>query len=206
MAPPSPASWPSLTKPIAGTWCAAIARSSWSVSARLDAMSRGRTPAIGRSSKVIATSRAGGCASPRTTAAIAAMKTRTSRSLPARFARRRRPAGAVLAEVLHLVLLDVAIVFVERAGELVRAVVAADEVEVLGVGRVHRGLERGEAGRRNRPRRQPGIAIRVVGRIEREIPLVDVAAMAPAPAECEDPRRTTLQRHPDAQPRRVDGG
>src|SRR5690349_3775212 len=112
-------------------------------------MSRGRTPAIGRSSNVIATSRAAGCAIARTAAATAAMTMRTGRSLPAGVARRRRPAGAVLAEVLHLVFLDVAIVFVERAREFVRAVVATDEVQIFGVGRVHGGLERGAAGRRS---------------------------------------------------------
>ena len=59
-----------------------------------------------------------------------------------------------IAEILNLVLLNVPVVLLERARELVRAVVAADEVQEVGVGRMDRGLERRAAGRRDRPRRQ----------------------------------------------------
>ena len=52
------------------------------------------------------------------------------------------PLGcAARAEVLHLVLLNVAIVLVQRPRERVGAVVAAHEIQKVGIGRVSRGLE-----------------------------------------------------------------
>ena len=82
-----------------------------------------------------------------------------------------------IAEVLHLVLLHVAVVLLERARELVRAVVAADEVQVVDVGRLRGRLERRAAGRGDRPGRQARIAIGVVRRIERQIVAAQVAVV-----------------------------
>ena len=74
-----------------------------------------------------------------------------------------------VAKILHLIFLHVAVVLVERPRELVRAVVAAHEIQKVGVGRVHRRVERRAAGRRDRSGRQARIPVRVVRRIEREV-------------------------------------
>src|SRR5580765_222211 len=113
-----------------------MAASSLRVSSRLASRSRGSTPAIGRSSKVIATSRAGVCALIVLTA---------------------------IAKILNLKLLNIPVVLLEGARELVRPVVAADEVQVVGGGRMHGGFERGAAGRGDRSGRQARIAIGVIG-------------------------------------------
>ena len=88
------------------------------------------------------------------------------------------PSCPLISEVLNLILLHVAVVLLERARELVRAVVAADEVQIVGVGRMDRRLERRAAGRRDRSGRQARIAIGVVRRVERQIVLVEVAVVA----------------------------
>ena len=60
-----------------------------------------------------------------------------------------------IAKVLNLILLDIAVVLVERARELVRAVVAADEVQIVGVGRMH-APPRATRGRATRSARAAG--------------------------------------------------
>src|SRR4249919_4141299 len=107
-----------------------MAASSLRVNSPLVSMSRGSTPAIGRSSKVIATSRATlGCRRATGDAASTLVML------------------TAIAKILHLKLLNIPIVLLESARELVRAVVAADEVHVVGGGGMHRGLERRAAGR-----------------------------------------------------------
>ena len=113
--------------------------------------------------------------------------------------RRRR------AEVLHLILLDVAIVLIESAREGVGAVVAADEIQIVGVGRVSRGVERCLAGRGNRTGRQSRIAIRVVRRVEGQIVASKIAVELPRALERIDHGRIALQGHPDLEPVAVDG-
>src|SRR4051794_33992841 len=115
-------------------------------------MSRGRTPAIGRSSKVTATSRAaldGAWAPAPAPSANARHSPRALVGLPP------PPPRPLISEVLHLIFLHVAVVFVERSRELVRTVVAADEVQVVGVGRMDGCFERCAARRGDRTRRQP---------------------------------------------------
>src|SRR4051794_2413980 len=119
-------------------------------------MSRGRTPAIGRSSKVTATSSAA-LDGPWAPAPAASANARHSAS--ALVARPTRPSCPLISEVLHLIFLHVAVVFVERSRELVRTVVAADEVQVVGVGRMDGCFERCAAWRGDRTRRQPRIAV-----------------------------------------------
>src|SRR5438876_10781330 len=84
---------------------------------------------------------------------------------------------ALVAEVLDLILPYVAVVLVERAGELVRAVVPADKIQVVGIGWIHRGLERCFARRRNWARREAGVPIGVVRRIEVEVVASKIAVV-----------------------------
>src|SRR6478672_10514976 len=70
--------------------------------------------------------------------------------------------GAFIAKILNLIFEDVPIVFGERSREFVRAVVAADEIEVVDVGRLGDRLERCASGIRNRSGWQPGVAVGVV--------------------------------------------
>src|SRR4051812_42161451 len=86
-----------------------------------------------------------------------------------------------IPEVLDLVLLDVAIMLVERRREGVSAVVAADEVEILDRRRIGRGFERRASGRCNRPGGQSGVAVGVVGRVELEIFAREIPVVASRP-------------------------
>ena len=78
-----------------------------------------------------------------------------------------RPSAS--REVLHLELLHVAVVFVQRSRECMRAIVPADEIQIVGVRRSCGGFERAFPRSRNRARRQTRIPVGVVGRIECEI-------------------------------------
>ena len=66
---------------------------------------------------------------------------------------------------------------VERPRERVGAVVLADEIQVVHGGRTGGGFERRLAGRGDRARRQPGIAVGVVRRIELQIVPPQVAVV-----------------------------
>ena len=79
--------------------------------------------------------------SPRTRAAEGARVRRVAADLSSARATDRRLLP-LLTEVQHLVLLDVRVVFLQRLGEHVRAVVAADEVEIRHVRWRERRLER----------------------------------------------------------------
>src|SRR3954469_4244933 len=84
---------------------------------------------------------------------------------------------ATFAEIPDLILLDVAVVFVERRGERIRPVVPAHEVEIWHVRRMRGGLERSLPRGGKRPGRQAGISIGVVPGIElqmssRQVPVV----------------------------------
>src|SRR2546427_12064964 len=98
-----------------------------------------------------------------------------------------------LAEVLNLVLVHVAVVFGQRARELMGAVVPADEVQKIGVGRMHGSVERGAAGRRDGTRRQAGIAVGVVRRVEREIVATQVAGVGAGALQRVDDRGIGLE-------------
>src|SRR6266851_2739308 len=82
-----------------------------------------------------------------------------SSSETVRFCRSTSTAGSVLA----LVAVDGAVVVGEIRRELVGAVVARDEVEVVLVGRMQRRHQRGAAGARDRSGRKPDGRVGVVG-------------------------------------------
>src|SRR5258708_33139313 len=71
-----------------------------------------------------------------------------------------------LAPVAALPNLDVVVLLLERRGEDVGAVVAADEVEVGNLRRAGGGLQAGQAGRADRAGREAGIAVGVVRRVD----------------------------------------
>ena len=115
-----------------------------------------------------------------------------------------RLRGLEIPEVLHLILLHVPIVFVERLREHVRAIVPAHEIERIRFGRMHRGLERRPSRRRDRPWRQSRIAIRVVRRIDHEIVAPQVAGVGSRLLNRVDDRGVGLKRHPEAKPVHID--
>src|ERR1700751_4995283 len=85
------------------------------------------------------------------------------------------PCGS---EVLNLILLHVLTVLGERLREHVCAVISADEVQILGLGRMDHRIERGTARRGNGTGRQAGITVRVVRRVEGQSVPPDVAVVA----------------------------
>src|SRR5947207_2446132 len=86
--------------------------------------------------------------------------------------------GSFVAEVLHLKLLHVAVVLLQRPGKFVGAVVPAHKIQEIAIGGVQDRFERGAAWRGNRARRQPGVAIGVVRRIDGEIVAAQIAVVA----------------------------
>jgi len=61
----------------------------------------------------------------------------------------------------------------KRSREDMAAVIVADEIEKIPLARVERGADRGFARTRDRSRRQAGITVGVVGRIEFQVALLD---------------------------------
>jgi len=77
----------------------------------------------------------------------------------------------------------------------VRPVVAAHEIQRIGDGGVRGGLERFLAGRRNRPRRQAGVAVGVVRRIDHQIVVPQIAVVPAGQLQRVDDRRIALETH-----------
>src|ERR1035437_10861815 len=71
------------------------------------------------------------------------------------------------------VILDLLGVLREGGGETAVALGVRDEVEIVALGRGDGGFERGYAGVANGARRQTGVAIGVVGRVELKVGGVD---------------------------------
>ena len=94
----------------------------------------------------------------------------------------------------------------QRIGESVRAVVAADEVEVTDVGGGQGGAENLSAGSRDRTWREARVDVGVVGRIEAQVGAGEVAVVAAGALEGVDRGGVALERHPDSQPVVEDGG
>src|SRR5262245_8304759 len=81
----------------------------------------------------------------------------------------------LLTEVQDLMFIDVRVVLRQRRRKGMRPIVLADEVEVVHGGRRERGLQRGAARRSDRARRKARVLIGVVGRIDFQVLLPDVA-------------------------------
>src|SRR5438552_1604715 len=113
--------------------------------------------------------------------------------------------ATALLEVLNLKTLHVAVVLFERPHELVGAVVAAHEIQELGLGGVGSGLERRLAWSGNGPRRQPRVAVGVVRRIEQQIVASQVAVEPSRPLQRIDHGRVALESHVLLEAVRVDG-
>src|SRR6202158_2547804 len=102
--------------------------------------------------------------------------------------------------------LDVAVLLFESGGEDVGAVVAAEEIQGGDVRRPGRGLQAGEAGRADRSRRQTGITISLVGRIDAQIVVMDAAVPAAEPPQREDHRGIGVEPHVAQHAVAVDAG
>ena len=83
----------------------------------------------------------------------------------------------------------------KRSREDVPAVVVADKIEKIFLARVERGADRGFAGAGDRPRRQAGITVRVVRRIEFQVALLDGTDGASMQSRRIDDRGVALQRN-----------
>jgi len=83
----------------------------------------------------------------------------------------------------------------KRSREDVPAVIVADEIEKISLARMERGADRGFAGARNRSRRQAGITVRVVRRIEFQVALQDGADGTMIQPRRIDDRGVALQRN-----------
>src|SRR5215510_8516883 len=91
---------------------------------------------------------------------------RAVEKLPYCFVLLTLPLEALLSEIEHLVLLHVGVVLVQRLSKSVRPVIPADEVQVIDIGGGERRRQRGSTWRSNRSRRESGILVGVVRRVE----------------------------------------
>src|SRR6185436_6475156 len=91
--------------------------------------------------------------------------------------RPRKPATPAIRLVspFQLVFSHGAVVLIERARELARAVAARYVVQGIGFRRVQRGAQRGEPRSRDRRRRQPGARIGVVWAVGEQVVFLQVA-------------------------------
>src|SRR5215208_5335502 len=114
--------------------------------------------------------------------------------------------GPPVAPVLALPGVDVAVVLLQGLREDVGAVVAAHEIEEGHVGRPGGGDQAGEPRRADRPRREPGVAIGVVGRLHPQVLAADVAVPAAQALQGVDDGGVRGEADPPVQPVAVDGG
>src|SRR6185369_4681967 len=87
------------------------------------------------------------------------------------------------------------IVFFKAAGETVVSIAVADKIKIVGLGRMHGGLERSASGIPDGPGRKSGMSIRVVGGLEPHVSMMQTSGVIPVEHLGVDPAGIGLQRN-----------